>query len=549
MTRRFYLTATLVLSFLSVRAEIHVETMETVEFMSALSRLADYPEYCLDNSNYAKEIDTWFKQYKNHETVTYHKKLRSSYVSYSAVASMGVHLYIEDNTLILHSDTKMLEKPWSYVDINEALKKYNKFYKETKFHEFYMAHKEEFDKTVKEYCGRVIPFFHEEWYNSFYGVENNEDYWIIISFNGGGHNYGVSRNTSNNRRNVYNVCTYNSESNPLNVSGTLIHEFNHSFVNPELEKGSNLQNLNNAGNWLLKFSSWAMSNAQAYGAWYGVVEESIVRAAVTIYMLNYNYDKKTIRGDVVNNIASGFSWMPEIVEYLRTYISKRNRYKTLNDFYPEIIKCFNEYIENEQSRIDNCTKVKEGLSISLTNDEFSHSSIDPLLESSTNMNLLKECGDGLYMLSSLDMNSQSYNSWSSVINESIVRAGSIVSMVSKDYSKKKITDAVTDEISKGFTWMPELVESLIYYSCHRDQYPTLNDFYPEIAKCLNSYVDKVLKRVDSCISNSEETSIPQVRMPKIMDDNDIPYYDLKGTRVITPKKGIYIRNGKKIMIK
>ena len=121
MTRRFYLTATLVLSFLSVRAEIHVETMETVEFMSALSRLADYPEYCLDNSNYAKEIDTWFKQYKNHETVTYHKKLRSSYVSYSAVASMGVHLYIEDNTLILHSDTKMLESV--VKKRNEELKK------------------------------------------------------------------------------------------------------------------------------------------------------------------------------------------------------------------------------------------------------------------------------------------------------------------------------------------------------------------------------------------------------------------------------------------
>ena len=77
MTRRFYLTATLVLSFLSVRAEIHVETMETVEFMSALSRLADYPEYCLDNSNYAKEIDTWFKQYTHLFCILIQKCLKS----------------------------------------------------------------------------------------------------------------------------------------------------------------------------------------------------------------------------------------------------------------------------------------------------------------------------------------------------------------------------------------------------------------------------------------------------------------------------------------
>jgi hypothetical protein len=181
--------------------------------------------------------------------------------------------------------------------------------------------------------------------------------------------------------------------------------------------------------------------------------------------------------------------------------------------------------------------------------EFSHPFVNPLLDNAANAAMIEKAGRKLFQLTKYIMEEQAYDDWRIVINESIVRAGSIVSMVSKDYSKKKITDAVTYEISKGFTWMPELVESLIYYSCHRDQYPTLNDFYPEIAKCLNSYVDKVLKRVDSCISNSEETSIPQVRMPKIMDDNDIPYYDLKGTRVITPKKGIYIRNGKKIMIK
>jgi hypothetical protein len=46
-------------------AEVRVETLETVEFMSALSRVAGYYEYCLENSSYAKDIDSYFQKYKN----------------------------------------------------------------------------------------------------------------------------------------------------------------------------------------------------------------------------------------------------------------------------------------------------------------------------------------------------------------------------------------------------------------------------------------------------------------------------------------------------
>ena len=45
-------------------------------------------------------------------------------------------------------------------------------------------------------------------------------------------------------------------------------------------------------------------------------------------------------------------------------------------------------------------------------------------------------------------------------------------------------------VQKGFPWTLDLVGTLRYYTAHRDQYKTLADFYPEIARCLNQSVVK-----------------------------------------------------------
>ena len=44
-------------------------------------------------------------------------------------------------------------------------------------------------------------------------------------------------------------------------------------------------------------------------------------------------------------------------------------------------------------------------------------------------------------------------------------------------------------VQKGFPWMFDLVGTLRYYTAHRDKYPTLADFYPDIARCLEKYVE------------------------------------------------------------
>lgn len=692
-------------------AEVRVETLETVEFMSALSRVAGYYEYCLENSSYAKDIDSYFQKYKNHEAIIYHQQLHSQYnIAYDAVASMAIHLEIKNNELSLLSNTDLLDYRWSNVDLKKALRLYNKFYKDTDFHNFYLSHKNEFDRVVQDYRDRVImPYFHEEWYTSFYGVDSNENYWVVISFNGGGQNYGPSRQLPDGKREVFNVATFYPNNDHSVTSAILIHEFNHSFVNPLLENNStNIAMMKECGEWMLSLSRWALSYAQAYGSWQTVINESIVRAAVIIYMLDNKYTAKQIDAAILDEVSRGFTWTPELVECLRYYADHRDTYKTLNDFYPELAKCLNDYVMKERSRLEECTsqpyqgnanssnmeainkvrvetletvefmsvmsrvagyyeyclennsyakdidawfqKYKDheaikyhqqlrsqyniaydavaslAIHLEIENDElsllpntelledrwknvnlqetlslynkfykdtdfhnfylnhkdefdrmvqdyrdrvmpyfheewytsfygiesndnywivisfngggqnygpsrqlpdgkrdvfnvctyyqnndpsstcgiliheFNHSFVNPLLDNNpTNSAMMKDCGEWLYMLSSWAMSrAQAYSNWQTVINESVVRAAVIIYMLDNKYTAEQINAAVLDEVSRGFTWTPELVKCLRYYVENRDTYKTLSDFYPELTKCLNDYVEKERSRLENC---------------------------------------------------
>ena len=146
--------------------------------------------------------------------------------------------------------------------------------------------------------------------------------------------------------------------------------------------------------------------------------------------------------------------------------------------------------------------------------EFNHSFVNKLLEESqTNQELMRETGEWLYSLTSWSMNNQAYSEWKTFINESIVRAAEVIYMFDNHYTADQIDDKVRYEISRSFLWTPEVVEQLRIYSQNRDTYPSLGDFYPELAKCLSSYVEKEKERLDRCIG------LPPIETYSIKENN------------------------------
>lgn len=345
-------------------SQIRVEVSEAVELMSILARTAGNKEYNMDMAGqYTKDTEVWFAPYKQHAAVVCFQNLRDQYgISYDAVMSMAIHLDIDGGKVKFLGEQADLEKRWSNVDIDDFIDKLNTFYTDTRFHNFFEQHRMFYDEGLKEYEANVMTYFHQEWYARFYGTAPTDRFRIVIGFTCGGGNYGPSRQLPGQPREAYAICGYyiNPQTGKpygegANMATTLIHEFNHSFVNPLLNNETNASLIATTGQKLHKFSAYAMER-QAYSDWQTVINESIVRAAVILYMLDQDFDQKQVLSELANQVCRSFNWMPELVASLRYYAAHRDQYPTLNDYYPEIARCLSKYIEDEVGRMQKALK-------------------------------------------------------------------------------------------------------------------------------------------------------------------------------------------------
>lgn len=335
---------------------------ENVELMSILSRMAGFTEYHMDMAGqYIKDMDNYFKNNTEHIAVQYMKELRDKYgISYDAVMSMAVHLKKQEGTFsLIEEDTSKLDDRWTDVDKEKFLSYLNDFYNDTKFNEFFKAHNDIYKKGIKSFQDNVTSSFNADWYSNFYGNEPQENYTIIIGFCNGGGNYGVTRQLKGRKKDVFAIVGYfvNEEDVPMynkRYLPTLIHEFNHSFINHYLDENKYpeyVKQLEAAANTLYMNSLMSMSQ-QAYGSWQTMINESLVRAAVICYMLDNKFEKEDIRNVLLEQVQRNFRWMPELVTLLRKYEKKQSKYGNFENFYPNVISFFKEYAQKENERFD-----------------------------------------------------------------------------------------------------------------------------------------------------------------------------------------------------
>jgi hypothetical protein len=355
--KKTIIITTLLIMALGTVAQIKVEVSEAVELMGILSRTAGYEEYCHNAAGqYSKDTEDWFALHKNHPTIPYYQDIRAKYgISYEKVTNMAVHLDIEKGKVKLVGDRKELNNGWKNVDLDDFVSRLNQFYTDTRFHEFFEQHRAFYAEATQWYQNNMMPAFHPEWYGRFYyGKETTETFRVIIGFTHGYNSNGVWRQLPGKPREVIAVCGYYLDSakrGPKFDAAILIHEMCHSFINPLLDDATNAAMMQDIGQKLLRLSQAAMMR-QAYNNWQIVINESLVRASVIIYLIDNGFNRN-VAGSVLTSemTNNGFLWMPELVASLRQYAAYRDKYRTLNDYYPEIARCLSKYLDTETSRI------------------------------------------------------------------------------------------------------------------------------------------------------------------------------------------------------
>lgn len=319
-----------------------------VELLSIVFRLAGNSEYNMDRlPRYSAEIDRYFAPYKNHPAVQMaHELAEKSGVGFDAVMAMAISLSPPPELKPLVSFTSTIpDKRWGTADAEKFLPLLRNFYHDSKFAEFYSAH-QPFYRTAEERFAETLGLVNFAWYQTFYGKAPSLKYHLILGLNNGGGNYGphlVDADGSLELFSIIGCWSHDDGGDPAypkeqGYLATIIHEFNHSFVNPAIaEHWSDFSGADSV------YASVAEQLQRlAYGDAQTMVNESLVRAAVIVYFQQNGEDSRKNLKRIREEQRLGFFWMDRLVDMLKQYEEQRGRYPTFSSYAPQVASFYRE---------------------------------------------------------------------------------------------------------------------------------------------------------------------------------------------------------------
>ncbi len=330
---------------------INISVNPNIELLSIVQYLSNYdsrPGLMTDyDIDYKSKLDQYFGKYKDHKAVKLYDKISQKGFSYdappTAMLYLDSQLNIKDN---VQFSNYLKERLDGMEEVREFVDLLRVFYIDTEFQKFYNDHvdyyNEIIDKTIetmgdKDYVKEI---------EDYYGLKQNSYNIILVSlFHAGG--YGPKVNFGENKFDIYSIIGPQGIQDGKPVFGNeegfkylQRHEFSHSYVNY-------LSDIHEAK---LKECEGLFApikktmEAMAYSDWMNCVNEHIVRAVTT--RMAFNDSEQEGVEALYYEKGANFIYIEELVNKLYEYENNRDQYETFEEFYPELIKVFKEYLNN-----------------------------------------------------------------------------------------------------------------------------------------------------------------------------------------------------------
>ena len=355
MKRLFLSFIFITITFIINAQQVTTKVDERVELISLVFRLAEAEEYLNDGIlQYTKKIDNYFLPYKNHKLIKYTQFLRENYgVAYNAPMSLAVHLQIKNGKIKLNPDfnKNQIEYRWHQDSLPKYVNLLNDFYKKTKFDKFFKSNSDFYTKVEKNFKTQVTDNVDFTWFEFFFGTKP-EQFNLVLGLLNGGNNYGARTEYLNGGKEIFSLIgCWSSDSLGIPqhseyITKLVAHEFNHSFVNPLIDKFYlELQPQAELFFTLVEDEMKALKygNAKTY------LNEILVRTCEIKYDIVNRDTLQDLLEDwfLCSEKSNGFLWIDSLYNALTIYEKNRDKYLTLENFMPEIVKLQNNLNPNE----------------------------------------------------------------------------------------------------------------------------------------------------------------------------------------------------------
>ena len=323
------------------RSTLQPRVDERVELLSILARLADYEEYSLTPYKaYVAAIEQHFGHYKKHPAVAYMRQVRiRRQIGYDAVMSYAIQLGpTPDLHPLVPFRQHLPDSRWAVTDANHLAGLVQQFYRDAHCAAFFRQQQPRYqlaERRFREVTKQVdIP-----WYSRFYGNSPTQVFNVLVAVGNGGSNFGPHLRVGNGSETVYAIMgTWATDSTgeahytTADYLPIIIHEFNHSFVNPLIDK--HRVQLTKPAATIYEQVKEPMQQ-QAYGNGHTMLCEALVRATVVVYLEQHKLDGTSAREALRDEERNSFIWIDSLITLLHRYEASRKQYPTLAAFMPE----------------------------------------------------------------------------------------------------------------------------------------------------------------------------------------------------------------------
>lgn len=330
--------------------QIAVSVNPQVELISIIQTISNYPSILgflmsNDSSEYKMDVNTYFRQYKEHPAVKMFDRLSSQPRMLNFSAPSNIMLYTNNNLRLREDivlDSFVMNRAGGIDSLTVFLDLLRDFAIQSSFNKFYQK-KQNYYLTI---INTTIDNLGYEDYiaeiEAFYGKKQKSYNIILVSlYNFIG--FGNSLLYSDVKRDLYNTMGPMRVENNMPFFGDenylkymIRHEFSHPFINPVTEKywddiksySSNYDSIPE------------IARKQVCGDWQECINEFVIRAITTHIAYNeseeignWAYEKEKSRG--VSNLDS-------LLSKIKYYQSNREIYPTFESYYYKILEAFKE---------------------------------------------------------------------------------------------------------------------------------------------------------------------------------------------------------------
>ena len=355
----------LLLFSLIAREPIAVRVDERIELLSIIFRLIDAGEFHMESaeSAYSKRVDAWFAPYKDHPTLKRAAAIREEFgVGFDSVPTLAVYLSdaikLKERVPLVPAPARW-STPWKPEVARAFVGDLKKFVKDTKFEKFLEQERPYYKKAIGSFEKLFAKYDVQTWLKDFYGTFPKRKPFAIVGLLCGGGNYGMSVAFPDGSMEfcpVFGADSFDQDGMPQydeTVMPTVMHEFSHAYVNPEVMKRYP-DLIPSASAFMQQLRPVYAANA--YGGETAVLNETFTRAAESALVKLHMPDLYDLHMSAQR--SKGFLVTSDLTDLLvGRYANERAKYPTFDKFMPVLADSYKRLAQDTSAVYDRCPKV------------------------------------------------------------------------------------------------------------------------------------------------------------------------------------------------